>query len=88
MTVREQVSAWGEKYNQPEDVMTKALARADTCDACEHNIIVTEDSVEVNKCQLCRCRLIRTAFNEMSNPCPLSKFDEPVPPMFKPESAL
>lgn len=88
MTVREQVLAWGQKYSQPEDIMSKALARADVCDSCEENTVVTDGDKQVNTCAKCGCRLIRTAFNEAVHPCPLLKFNEPAPPPLRPASSL
>ena len=88
MTVKEQAQAWAEKYNQPEDITTRALARAEICDSCEHNVLIGDETIQVNKCNLCGCKLIRTAFNEVSNPCPLYKFDEPLPAYLQPSSNL
>lgn len=72
MTIRERVTNWADKYPQPDDVLQKALSRADVCDSCEHK----KDEI----CGVCGCRLIRIAFRDMDNPCDLSKFNEPIVP--------
>jgi len=77
MTIIEQVTNWGTKYDQPQDVLDKAISRATVCNSCEHG---QDGSI----CAFCGCRLIRTAFDERSNPCPLHKFNEEVPEIAHP----
>lgn len=71
MTITELAKNWAEKYDQPKDVTDTALTRAATCDACDNK----NDQI----CAICGCRLIRIAFEDRSNPCPLHKFNEEVP---------
>ena len=78
--IKDKVIAWAEKYNQPENVTTKAISRAEVCDVCEHK----KDQL----CGVCGCRLIRTAFDEKDNPCPLYKFNEPIPPKYYEETLV
>lgn len=84
MTVKEQVTAWAEKYQPSEEVLTRALKRADVCDPCENNTINDEGGKMVNRCAVCGCKLIRLVYDNSTNPCQLYKFDEDLPRPYGP----